>query len=69
MTPYLRRIKLQSASAMTYNHRGLAYRAIGQLARSIQDFTEAARRDGQLAAAYYNRSVSQWELENYVALY
>ena len=44
--------------AWAYNHRGAAYRILGDYSRAIEDYDQALRLDPNLAQAYQNRAIA-----------
>ena len=51
-------IKLQPASPLGYNCRGLANQALLEFSQAIADFDEALQRNARFALAHYNKGVT-----------
>ncbi len=56
MAAYNQAGRLDPSSARVHNHRGNAYRRLGQYYKALQDYDEAIRLAPQLAESYVGRA-------------
>jgi tetratricopeptide (TPR) repeat protein len=56
MAAYNAAVRLDPKSAWVYNHRGNAYRRLGQYYRAVSDYNQAIRLAPQLAESYAGRA-------------